>query len=90
MAPKGKSPKPTKKVKRGSVPRRLFDEEFDYKKVNPLLKKQRKTKALKSLSHFHQLRRRRVKNVIQKQHHHLAVRHLSSLSLSILSLGSLS
>ncbi|XP_016553569.2 uncharacterized protein LOC107853067 [Capsicum annuum] len=42
MAPKGKSTKPTKKVKKESIPQRLFDEGSDYEEEDPLLRKQRK------------------------------------------------
>ncbi|XP_047253676.1 uncharacterized protein LOC124887805 [Capsicum annuum] len=50
MEPKGKIPKPTKKVKKGSVPQRLFDKKFNYKEEEPLLRKQRKNKNLKNPS----------------------------------------
>ena len=37
-------------MKKGSVPQRLFDEGFDYKEEEPLLRKQRKKKISKGPS----------------------------------------
>ncbi|KAF3664314.1 putative AP3-complex subunit beta-A-like [Capsicum annuum] len=47
MAPKGKNSKNTKKMTKESVPRRLFNEESNYKEKEPLLRKQKKKQKAK-------------------------------------------
>ncbi|XP_047249997.1 uncharacterized protein LOC124885795 [Capsicum annuum] len=50
MAPKGKSSKSKKKVTKGSVSWRLFNEESDYEKEEPLLRKQKTNQSPKKPS----------------------------------------
>ena len=47
MAPKRKNSKSTKKVAKGSVSQRLFNEKSNYEEEEPLLRKQKKKQSTK-------------------------------------------
>lgn len=47
ISPKGKNSKSTKKVTKGRVPQKLFDEKSNYEKEKPLLRKQGRKKSSK-------------------------------------------